>query len=66
MEQYNSVLNKCALFRGVDQTVYSHLMDCLSAKVKHYNEEEYLFLAGEKIDHVGIVFQVKYRYKKRI
>jgi len=64
MEQYNSVLNKCALFRGVDQTVYSHLMDCLSAKVKHYNEEEYLFLAGEKIDHVGIVFSGKVQVQK--
>lgn len=30
-------------------------MACLSAQVKHYNEEEYLFFAGDRLDHIGIV-----------
>ena len=55
MEKYFPILKKCVLFRGIEEADYKHLFGCLSAQVKHYNEEEYLFFAGDRLDHIGIV-----------
>lgn len=55
MEQYYPILNRCALFRGIEERNYKHLLGCLDAQVKHFDEEEFLFLAGDEINQVGIV-----------
>ncbi|NLK99294.1 MAG: Crp/Fnr family transcriptional regulator [Clostridiales bacterium] len=55
MEQYYPILNRCALFRGIEECNYNHLINCLGAKIKNYDEEEYLFFAGDKISQVGVV-----------
>jgi len=55
MEQYNTVLKKCALFRSIDETDIGHLLKCLDAQVKSYEAEEYIFLSGDVINYVGIV-----------
>lgn len=55
MEQYYPVLNKCALFRGIEEHNYSHLLGCLNVVIKHFEEGEYLFFAGDEISHVRIV-----------
>jgi CRP-like cAMP-binding protein len=55
LEQYYPILRKCALFRGIEECDYKHLLTCLDAKIKHYNEEEYIFLAGDRINRVGVV-----------
>lgn len=55
MEKYFPILKKCVLFRGIEEADYKHLLACLSAQVKHYNKEEYLFFAGDRLDHIGIV-----------
>ncbi|TAH73720.1 MAG: Crp/Fnr family transcriptional regulator [Anaerolineaceae bacterium] len=55
MEKYYPILNRCALFRGIEEGNYKHLLGCLDAQVKHFDEEEFLFLAGDKISQVGIV-----------
>jgi CRP-like cAMP-binding protein len=55
LEKYFPILKKCVLFRGIEEADYKHLLACLSAQVKHYNEEEYLFFAGDRLDHIGIV-----------
>ena len=64
MEQYFPVLNKCALFRGVDESKYKHLIGCLDAQIKDYSEDEYVFFAGEEIKHVGIIFSGKIQILK--
>jgi len=56
MEQYYPILNKCPLFRNIDGTQFGHLMQCLGAQVKHYSAEEYVFLSGNQINHIGIIF----------
>ncbi len=56
MERYYPVLNKCPLFRNIGDVEFGHLMKCLGAQVKHYNEEEYIFLSGDQVNHIGIVF----------
>ncbi|MDF2537500.1 MAG: hypothetical protein K0S76_521 [Herbinix sp.] len=55
MDQYNMILRKCALFRGIGEQDYGHLLNCLGAQVKSYKEEEYIILAGDKVSSVGIV-----------
>lgn len=55
MEKYFPVLKKCALFRTIEDKEYGHLLKCLGAQVKHYPEEDYIFFAGDEINHIGIV-----------
>jgi CRP-like cAMP-binding protein len=55
MEQYYSILEECALFRGINGVEFGHLMQCLGAQVKSFQEEEYIFLSGDKVNYVGIV-----------
>lgn len=55
MEQYYPILNRCALFRGIEESNYKHLMSCLGTQVKSFDEEEFIFFAGDKISQVGIV-----------
>jgi CRP-like cAMP-binding protein len=55
LEQYYPILNRCALFRGIEEGNYKHLLDCLEAKVKKFDEEEYIFFAGDTISQVCIV-----------
>lgn len=55
MEQYYPVLKKCVLFRGIEEQDYKHLLSCLGAKIKHFDKEEYIFFAGDVINHIGIV-----------
>lgn len=55
MEQYYPTLKNCALFNGIGETDFGHLMNCLGAQVKKYKQEEYVFLAGGRINFIGIV-----------
>lgn len=55
MEKYFPILNKCALFHNIDETDLGHLLVCLGAKLKSYEEEEYVFFAGDEVSTVGIV-----------
>lgn len=55
MEQYYPILKRCALFRGIEESNYMHLLGCLDAQIKHFNEDEYIFFAGDKINRVGVV-----------
>ncbi len=56
MEQYYPVMNKCPLFRNIGEVEFGHLIKCLGAQIKHYKEEEYVFLSGDQINYIGIVF----------
>lgn len=55
MEEYFPTFKRCALFRGIDECNYKHLLGCLSAQVKNYDEGEYIFFAGDVVNHIGIV-----------
>ena len=55
MEQYYPILKKCTLFRGIEDRNYKHLIDCLNAQIKSFDEEEFIFLSGDEINQVGIV-----------
>lgn len=55
MEQYYSVLRNCALFRSIGDKEFGHLMECIGSQVKQYEADSYIFLAGDVVNHVGIV-----------
>lgn len=55
MEKYYPVFKTCALFRGIEEKEYGHLLKCLGAQVKSYEADEYIFMAGNIINSVGIV-----------
>ncbi len=55
MEKYIPVLKKCALFRNMDESELGSLLKCLGAQVRSFAAEEYIFLAGDEINYVGIV-----------
>lgn len=55
MEEYYPILKRCVLFRGIEEHNYNHLLGCLDAQIKHFDEEEYIFFAGDKINRVGVV-----------
>jgi len=43
------------MFRGIEECNYKHLLSCLGVQVRSYGEEEYIFFAGDVINHIGIV-----------
>lgn len=57
MEQYREVLKKCALFKDIYNQDLNSLLSCLDSHTKIYKNDEYVFLAGDKIQHVGIVLE---------
>lgn len=55
VDQYVSIIRKCALFRRIEEKDYAPLLKCLSSQVKSYVSEEYIFLQGDEVNYVGIV-----------
>ena len=55
LEEYFSVFRRCVMFRGIEECNYKHLLSCLGVQVRSYGEEEYIFFAGDVINHIGIV-----------
>lgn len=57
MEQYSSILKACALFRGIDEAQLTPLLQCMNARKKTFEPEDYIFLAGDEIDYVGVILE---------
>jgi CRP/FNR family transcriptional regulator, dissimilatory nitrate respiration regulator len=55
MEQFNTVLSKCPLFTNIKENEYKILLSCINSHTKDFQSNEYIFLAGDKINYVGIV-----------
>jgi CRP-like cAMP-binding protein len=55
MEQYFPVIKSCALFHSMDEKEFGQLMSCLGAQVRSFKAEEYVFLAGDEINSIGVV-----------
>lgn len=55
MEKYYPILKDCALFRNIGEKDLGSLMTCMEAKVKSFAAEDYIFLAGDEVNLVGIV-----------
>lgn len=57
MEELYSIIDKSYLFHNIEEKDLSHLIGCLGAMIRSYDEDKFLFLAGEKVDMIGIVME---------
>lgn len=64
MEQYYNVLKKCALFRNIDEKDFGTLLRCIGAQLKSVKADEYVFLAGDAVNHIGIILTGKIEIAK--
>lgn len=55
MEQIYPVLKRCALFRRIEEKELVALIGCLGAQLKSFRADDYIFLAGDEVNAVGIV-----------
>ncbi len=55
MKDYYKILKSIALFEGISEEELQNLLECLSAKVNHYNKNQMIFIHGTKVKHFGIV-----------
>jgi len=64
MEQYYPILKKCALFRNMGEKDFASLMNCLGAQIKSQEADEYVFLAGDEVNYIGIILSGKIEVAK--
>ena len=55
--KYYRVLQNCQLFAGIDESSLNYLLDCLSARQRHFGKNSFIYLTGDRIDSVGVVLE---------
>lgn len=55
MNSYWPILQQSPLFQGMTQTEFAHLANCFSLQERSYDKNDIIFLAGQKINNLGIV-----------
>ena len=56
-EKTIEILERSMLFKYIQAEDFSHLLNCLNAQFKSYENDAYIFYAGDTIDYFGIVLQ---------
>lgn len=59
MDKYSAMLLETPLFRGITQKEMISMLQCLSVRSKKYSQNQVIYLAGEKVSHIGIILQGK-------
>jgi len=54
-KSHSDVLQKSALFQGIDNDDFVILLKCLIPQVKHYSKNEIILLSGDSVKHIGII-----------
>lgn len=55
LDVYIDVLKKNRLFEGIGTSDLKSMLNCLNPKIRDYNKNDYIALAGEKFDNIGII-----------
>lgn len=55
MKNFLDVIKQCPLFNGINENELLKLLECLSAVKKHYKKNDLIFMAGDRIETVGII-----------
>ena len=55
MEDYLNTLKSNKLFDGIDLSELRSMLKCLNLGIREYGRNEYIALAGERFDSVGII-----------
>lgn len=59
MKEYISVLKRTRLFAGVGEEELSLMLNCLGAKLCHYEKGDYVFRQGEYLDNITVLVKGK-------
>lgn len=54
-EKWLSILETCPLFHGIEQEELNSMLNCLKPKIEKYNKNEFIRLAGDKYEGLGIM-----------
>lgn len=57
MKKYISILNKVKLFKEIENEDILSMLSCLDAKIQHYKKDEFLLIAGDKVEDIGILLK---------
>lgn len=55
MEQYITLLKNTTMFLGIKEKEIQSILKCLSARVAHFEKNEYILRNGEQIHSIGMV-----------
>lgn len=55
MEQLYPILKNCPLFSNIREDQYPVLLTCINSYTRSFHSNEYVFLAGNQVNYVGIV-----------
>lgn len=55
MKKYDEVLRGVRLFKGIDEKDLSSLLSCLDARIISPEKNEFVLMAGDRVNHIGIV-----------
>ena len=55
MKEIYGILQSCALFAGVEEQELAAMLQCLGARKRQVEKEQYIFREGDPADFVGVV-----------
>lgn len=55
MQKFYPILAKCSLFKNIKEDEYPTLLSCINSNTKNFRLGEYIFLTGDKVNHLGII-----------
>lgn len=55
MKKYFDVLRKCSLFNEIEDDSLLTMLDCIGAKIRHFDKRETVIAEGEQARYIGIV-----------
>lgn len=55
MQRYFPVLEKVKLFNDIDEKNLYSILTCLDGKLRDYKKDEFIFRAGDEVNHIGVI-----------
>ncbi len=57
LKETDKELRKSTLFRGINDEELSNLLNCLNPKIIEYKKNDYIAVAGDRFDSIGILLK---------
>ena len=58
MEQYDSILQQCGMFNGIQPRKYREVLRCLNATVREYPRGAHIVELGEQSHNTGVLMKM--------
>ena len=55
MKKYLPVLKHCPFFAGMDEGEILSILNCVDAKIRSFDHDEYIFRAGDSTASMGLI-----------